>query len=82
MLARMTGPIDYAPRERRPTYVALSGALVSCCTAAAPLIGGQIVGSLGYLWLFGLSAVVSLLAVPMLGSGARAPSRAREHAEE
>src|SRR5688572_20936030 len=70
MLARMTGPVDYAPRGRRPTYVALSGALVSCCTAAAPLIGGQIVGSLGYRWLFGLSAVVSLLALPVLGPGA------------
>ena len=73
MLARMTGPVEYAPRERRPTYVALSGALVSCCTAAAPLIGGQIVGSLGYGWLFGLSAVASLAALPvLLGKGATA----------
>ena len=70
MLARMTGPIDYAPRESLPTYVALSGALVSCCTAAAPLLGGQIVAMLGYPWLFGLSAVASLLAVPLLGPGA------------
>src|SRR6185503_6648000 len=28
MLARMTGPVDYAPHDRRPTYVALSGAIV------------------------------------------------------
>ena len=75
MLARMTGPIDYAPRERLPTYVALSGALVSCCTAAAPLIGGQVVAALGYPWLFGLSAVAALLAVPILGPGASAPVR-------
>jgi MFS family permease len=70
MLARMAGPIDYAPRERLPTYVALSGALVSCCTAAAPLLGGQIVAALGYSWLFGLSAAVALVAVPLLGPGA------------
>jgi MFS family permease len=70
MLARMAGPIDYAPRERLPTYVALSGALVSCCTAAAPLIGGQIVAHLGYPWLFGLSAAVALLGLPLLGPGA------------
>lgn len=73
MLARMTGPVEYAPRERRPTYVALSGAMVSCCTAAAPLIGGQVVAMLGYGWLFGLSAVASLLALPvLLGRGAAA----------
>jgi MFS family permease len=82
MLARMTGPVDYAPRERRPTYVALSGALVSCCTAAAPLIGGQVVASLGYGWLFGLSAMASVLALPiLLGPGAAAPARASHNAE-
>jgi MFS family permease len=81
MLARMTGPVDYAPRDRRPTYVGLSGALVSACTAAAPLIGGQIVGSLGYGWLFGLSALASVLALPVLGPGAAAPAHVRDHAE-
>jgi DHA2 family multidrug resistance protein-like MFS transporter len=82
MLARMSGPIDYAPRERRPTYVGLSGALVSACTAIAPLIGGQIVASLGYGWLFGLSAAASLLAIPTLGPGAAAPAHARAQAED
>ncbi|MFN8637029.1 MAG: MFS transporter [Chloroflexota bacterium] len=72
MLARMTGPVDYAPPERRPTYVALSGALVSCCTAIAPLVGGPVVASLGYGWLFALSAGASLLALPLLGPGAAA----------
>ena len=71
MLARMTGPVDYAPRERRPTYIALSGALVSGCTALAPLAGGQVVELLGYGWLFGLSAAVSVVALPVLiGRGA------------
>jgi MFS family permease len=77
MLARMTGPVDYAPPDRRPTYVALSGALVSCCTAIAPLVGGPVVASLGYGWLFGLSAAASLVALPLLGPGAAAPARAR-----
>ena len=44
-------------------------------TAAAPLLGGQIVGSLGYGWLFGLSALASLAALPvLLGRGAAAPN--------
>ncbi|MGE3271076.1 MAG: MFS transporter [Chloroflexota bacterium] len=75
MLARMTGPVDYAPHERLPTYVALSGALVSACTAIAPLVGGQIVAALGFPWLFGLSAVAALAALPILGPGANAPAR-------
>jgi MFS family permease len=79
MLARMTGPIDYAPRERRPTYVGLSGALISGCTALAPLIGGQIVATVGYGWLFALGALVSLLSLPVLGPGATPPARPHDH---
>jgi MFS family permease len=75
MLARLTGPMDYAPPERRPTYVALSAALVGPCGAVAPLLGGQIVDWLGYAWLFGLSAATAVLALPLLGPGARAPAR-------
>ncbi len=75
MLARLTGPMDYAPPERRPSYVALSAALVGPCAAVAPLLGGPIVDLLGYPWLFGVSAAMALLALPLLGPGARAPAR-------
>jgi MFS family permease len=71
MLARLTGPMDYAPTERRPSYVALSAALVGPCAAIAPMVGGQIVDLLGYPWLFGISSAVALTAVPLLGAGAR-----------
>jgi MFS family permease len=71
MLARLTGPMDFAPPERRPTYVALSAALVGPCGAIAPLVGGQIVDLFGYPWLFGVSAALALLAVPLLGGGTR-----------
>jgi MFS family permease len=75
MLARLTGPMDYAPPERRPSYVALSAAMVGPCAALAPLLGGPIVDLLGYPWLFGVSAATTLVALPLLGPGARAPSR-------
>jgi len=75
MLARMTGPMDYAPPERRPSYVALSAALVGPCAALAPLIGGQIVDQFGYAWLFGLSSALALISVPILGNGARPLTR-------
>jgi MFS family permease len=67
MLARLTGPIDFAPPERRPSYIALSAALVGPCGAVAPILGGQIVETLGYPALFGASAALAVLAVPLLG---------------
>ena len=67
MLARLTGPLDFAPPDRRPSYVALSGALVSVAAAVAPLIGGPIVAWVGYEALFGASAACSLAAVVALG---------------
>jgi MFS family permease len=75
MLARLTGPMEYAPAERRPSYIALVFGIVGPCAALAPLLGGQIVAVLGYGWLFGISAAVAVLALPFLGAGAQAPSR-------
>jgi len=75
MMARLTGPMEYAPAERRPSYIALAFGTVGPCAALAPLLGGQIVAWFGYTWLFGFSAAVALLALPFLGAGARAPAR-------
>jgi hypothetical protein len=75
MIARLTGPMEYAPAERRPSYIALAFGIVGPCAALAPLLGGQIVAALGYVWLFGISAAVAFVALPFLGAGARAPSR-------
>jgi MFS family permease len=75
MLARLTGPMEYAPAERRPSYIALAFGIVGPCAALAPLLGGQIVALLGYGWLFGVSAAIALLALPFLGAGAQAPAR-------
>jgi MFS family permease len=75
MMARLTGPIEYAPTDRRPSYVALAFGLVGPSAALAPLVGGQIVDWLGYQWLFGLSAAIAIVAVPFLGEGARASGR-------
>jgi MFS family permease len=75
MMARLTGPMEYAPAERRPSYIALAFGTVGPCAALAPLLGGQIVAWFGYSWLFAFSGAVALLALPFLGAGARAPSR-------
>jgi hypothetical protein len=75
LLTRVTGPIEYAPVERRPSYVALAFGVVGPFAALAPLLGGQVVVLLGYGWLFGLSAAVALASVLVLGDGARTRPR-------
>jgi hypothetical protein len=80
MMARLTGPMEYAPAERRPSYIALAFGTVGPCAALAPLLGGQIVAWFGYGALFVLSGAVALLALPFLGAGARAPARRAEAA--
>jgi MFS family permease len=78
MLARLTGPIAYAPPDRRPPYVALAFGLCGPASALAPLLGGQIVAWLGYGWLFVLSAAIAILAVPFLGASAAPIKRPSE----
>jgi MFS family permease len=62
----MTGPMEFAPAHRRPTYVALAGAGYGLVAAAAPLLGGQVIAQLGYEWLFAGSAAVSLAGALVL----------------
>ena len=76
LLTRVNGPIEYAPVDRRPSYVALAFGLVGPFAALAPLVGGQIVALLGYGWLFGTSMALALVAALAFGEGARAPRRA------
>jgi MFS family permease len=70
MMARFAGSVDFAPPDRRPSYIALSNALVSISAGLAPLIGGQTVARFGYGWLFGVSLACSLVAAWMM-TGAR-----------
>lgn len=67
LLARLAGPIQFAPPERRPTYIALGSSLVALVSAVAPLAGGQIVARFGYESMFATSLVLSLIALVALG---------------
>ncbi len=66
MLARFTGPMDFAPADRRPTYVALAGAGFGLVASVAPLVGGQIIAQVGYEWLFAASAALALAGTLVL----------------
>ncbi|HYU19943.1 MAG TPA: MFS transporter [Chloroflexota bacterium] len=82
MLSKITGPIEFAPPDRRPSYVALGMGLLGLVAAIAPLIGGQVVAALGYQWLFYSSLAFSLASALVLGKGARPPARVPTPARE
>jgi MFS family permease len=67
-LAIETGPIEFAPVDRRPSYVALCFGLVSLAGAVAPLLGGVLVSQLSYDALFIVSTVCSIGAAIALRS--------------
>jgi MFS family permease len=65
-LAIETGPMEFAPADRRPSYVAVCFGLVSLASAVGPLVGSVLVAQLGYASLFVAGAACSLAAVFML----------------
>ena len=70
MLARLAGPMSFAPTDRRPTYIALTSALTSLVGAFAPLLAGQLVALAGFEWMFGLGLVLCLLSLPFFAPAA------------
>ncbi|MCC6173806.1 MAG: MFS transporter [Chloroflexi bacterium] len=71
MLARLVGPVDFAPLDRRPTYIAVVMGAIGLVSAVAPLVGGQVVEYLGYPWLFGLGLILSMAALVVFGPAPR-----------
>jgi MFS family permease len=67
MMARFAAPMDFAPPDRRPTYMALMNASQGLALAVGPLVAGQLVAELGYQWLFSTCLGLSVLgALAML----------------
>lgn len=76
-LAIETGPMEFAPLDRRPSYVAVCFGIVSLASAVAPLIGSVLVAQFGYGALFAVGAACSIAAVIPLGRlGKPVPSAA------
>jgi MFS family permease len=73
-LAIETGPMEFAPIDRRPSYVAVCFGLTSLASAVAPLIGGVLVAQLGYSALWSVGAAASLVAALALRGVTRSPA--------
>ena len=54
--------LEFAPADRRPTYVGITNTGVGIIGAAAPLLGAALAGA-GYEYLFGVSAAAFPYAV-------------------
>ncbi|HXF61245.1 MAG TPA: MFS transporter [Caldilineaceae bacterium] len=66
--------LEFAPPERRPSYVGIANTAVGVASGLAPLLGGWI-ATLGYTWLFGASALVGGAALVWLFLGVADPRR-------
>jgi MFS family permease len=64
--------MEFSPPARRPTYVGIASSCVGLASGLAPLAGGWI-ATLGYTWLFGVSALVGAAALLWLAFGVADP---------
>jgi MFS family permease len=53
--------MEFAEPERRPTYIGINGTAVGITGMIAPILGTGL-AALSFPWLFGLSALISILA--------------------
>lgn len=73
---------EFCAEADRPTYIGLSNTLLTPITTLAPLLGGVLVGALGYEPMFGLAAALGLVGVALLALWVREPRRAGPLAAE
>jgi MFS family permease len=57
--------LEFAPPARRPSYIGIANSAVGVASGLAPLIGGW-VATVGYGWLFGVSALIGVVALILL----------------
>jgi MFS family permease len=62
MLAGFTFITEFGPEERRPTYIALAAVAYAPWVIGAPIVGGVIADTWGYLPVFVISALTGTLA--------------------
>jgi MFS family permease len=62
----MTMTVDFSDESERPFYIGLAQTLTAPATILAPLIGGWIADTQGFVSTFGWSAVLSILMMSIL----------------
>ncbi|MBC7879489.1 MAG: MFS transporter [Anaerolineales bacterium] len=62
----MTMTVDFGTESERPLYIGLSQTLTAPATIIAPLLGGWIVDSAGFIPTFSISIVLSIVMIGIL----------------
>lgn len=64
--------MEFSRPEQRPTYAGIANTVVGIGSSIAPILGGWL-ATFSYTWLFALSAVVSLIAMMVMGGLVKDP---------
>ncbi|MCQ3936656.1 MAG: hypothetical protein DPW18_06370 [Chloroflexi bacterium] len=73
----MTMTVDFGAETERPIYIGLSQTLTAPATIAAPIIGGWIADSAGFIPTFAISTILSLAMVGILVFLVKDPRKTR-----
>ncbi len=65
--------LEFCSAEDRPTYIGLTNTLMAPATALAPIIGGALVGVIGYRPMFGVAVALALLGGSLLAAWVAEP---------
>jgi len=67
--------LEFAPPDRRPTYIGINNILISPALALSPLIGGFIAKSFGYPTVFLVSLIANIIGLSVLYFGVTDPRK-------
>src|SRR5215207_9581906 len=76
----MTMTVDFSGEKERPFYIGLAQTLTAPATIVAPLIGGWIADTQGFVITFGWSAILSIVMLSILIFLVKEPRKARRFA--
>jgi MFS family permease len=58
--------LEFAPAERRPTYIGINNVIISPFLAFSPILGGYIADRYGYLSVFAISLIANVIGLAIL----------------
>lgn len=78
MISGLSIILEFAPSDRRPTYIGINNILISPALALSPLIGGIIAENFGYHYVFLISLIANIIGLIILYFGVVDPRKRQE----
>jgi MFS family permease len=76
LLSGLMIALEFCDEDQRPTYIGLNNTVRGICYGLAPIVGGWLVGLVGYQVLFAIASVVGLAGLALLHWAVREPRHA------